>query len=694
MANKPISYLNWTDGAPSKVVQPPSNFSLQGWQAAQAPPFQYMNWLFWLTDQWIQYLDQIIETGVPDNVIRLLNGGIWSFNASTGVLAWSQAANLAIPSIPDSANTIAAGNVTLADGDVAYVIANVPIVTKGDGTITQSQITNLNFTGNLVTGMVVSGPGVQPGTTVSGVFPTSVNISLPLTATTPGGTFIFASNGPITMQVLASTALIPTINTILIARRQGNIVYLGVNTSQMVLRDGEFKPLLGSGYFDIYTATAGENLSAGTVVYISAGASDSGRTAGDVYKLDASAAYATKRSTFAGVVITTVTAGQTATLLFNGFFAEVSLTPGLQYYADPTIPGAITTVIPTGTGQQIVPVGFAVTTTALLVNGGTGSSSPVPALLLFYQETLGFGNGAITAFTTTQPVLNGSSIFVFLDGGIVPNSKYTVGGNTVTFNSAPALGQRVYVEYVLANQIYLSANQEIPQGTPNGVTTIFPLSGTPINTASMFVFIDGEIIPSTDWNLIVVAGVSKIQFTTAPALGQSLYTGYFTPVGGGVSGAQNDGGAVGVFRSLLSGVLHFNSLLAGANITIIDNLNGTISIASSGGGSSRETHGSAGAPIAIVPGTGIVPTTAMDQVWWIMPSAGAGAVPITATPPISAGATVGQRLSLKSVASANYLTLPNVSGVDQDGVVDFGPYAQTINYTWDGTNWSEDSRRV
>lgn len=110
--------------------------------------------------------------------------------------------------------------------------------------------------------------------------------------------------------------------------------------------------------------------------------------------------------------------------------------------------------------------------------------------------------------------------------------------------------------------------------------------------------------------------------------------------------------------------------------------------------SAIEAHGSAISPVSIVPGTGIVPTSSNDQVWWIIPSSGSGAVSITATPPIAAGTSVGQRLTLKSTAAVNYLVLPDVSGVDINGPVDFGPGGQSVELMWDGASWSENGRRI
>lgn len=53
---EPSTFINWTDGSPSKVIQPPSAQQLSGWTAGEPMPFQYLNWLFYILDQWTQYL--------------------------------------------------------------------------------------------------------------------------------------------------------------------------------------------------------------------------------------------------------------------------------------------------------------------------------------------------------------------------------------------------------------------------------------------------------------------------------------------------------------------------------------------------------------------------------------------------------------------------------------------------------------
>jgi len=240
----------------------------------------------------------------------------------------------------------------------------------------------------------------------------------------------------------------------------------------------------------------------------------------------------------------------------------------------------------------------------------------------------------------------------------------------------------------------------IPTVQGNGTQVAFPLPQAPINANSAVPTLDGVECQESEYTVEQISGTWNVVFGTAPAAGQQVSGFILTGssgvgVGGGVGAIENAPGGVGIFYQNDVNVAVLKSLIAGTNMTITDDADGNITLSSTGGGGgSIEVHGSASAPVSVVPGTGVVPTTAAEQVWWIQPSAGSGAVPITATPPIAAGTTVGQRLKLKSVAAANYLTIPNVSGVDMNGPINMGTYGQAIDYTWDGTNWSEDSRRV
>lgn len=696
MVMRPISFPKWTNGPSSPlVVQPDASLANTGWQPGQAPDAQNVNWLLWDIDQWIEYLDSLVEGGAPNAWMRLINGGTWSLNASTGLLAWSSDFNISIAGVPDSANDAAAGSATLLDGQVMYAQANTPFISQGNTQTGINQITGMNFTANLQVGMSVTGPGIPSSTTVTGVGINFVNLSHNATSPNTGATYIFYNTSSISVVVADESTVIPTPSQILIAKRSGNVIYLGINASQMVLRDGEFKTLIGSGYFSLYDSTAGENLTQGQTVYISPGSSDGGRTAGRVYKLDVSAAHQSVRGTYAGTVITSVSAGQPVRLLYSGFFLGSSLTPGATYYADPTTPGGITSSIPTQAGARIEALAFAVTSTSLLFTGvNAGEPQQFP---LFAQEfPVDSGDHQNYALSTT-PLSNGA-VFVFLDGTLITNDQWSITGTTLTFNTPNPPDIRPYVKYVVGNQTLITAGQEAPVNQGDNVT--FNLSGTPMSQEATFVFIDGLELDFTEFSLFTGGSHSAIVLNTPIAPGQKVYAAYFSVNGGGtgpVTGGVSLGMGTPIFKDLFSGNLRFRSIAPGTNISFAL-VNDTIIISSTGGGGGGGpvAFGSKASPIAVNPTTGFTPSSDMDQVWWVTTTTLApGADPITANPQIGGGVTVGKRLTVFFVTngSGGYLTTADGNGLDQNGPVS-GQTGQCVVYQWDGGAWSEVTRRI
>lgn len=149
--------------------------------------------------------------------------------------------------------------------------------------------------------------------------------------------------------------------------------------------------------------TAGENLTANDLVYVSPGASegDTGRTAGEVYKCDAGnsdATLAAIRSQAIGFVTGTVLSGAAATVRFSHVLAGfTSLTPGLPYYADPSTPGAVTDTKPSTLGHWIVPVGLAPSATEILVNPSIAADTSVVALQSGIETVSGLAGEGLTA---------------------------------------------------------------------------------------------------------------------------------------------------------------------------------------------------------------------------------------------------------------------------------------------------------
>lgn len=72
---QPSDFPDWTDGDVSKVTQPPSDFALAGWLGSQAPPFQYMNWLFYDIGLWIRWLNFITEGNVATSTVTTTTTG-------------------------------------------------------------------------------------------------------------------------------------------------------------------------------------------------------------------------------------------------------------------------------------------------------------------------------------------------------------------------------------------------------------------------------------------------------------------------------------------------------------------------------------------------------------------------------------------------------------------------------------------
>lgn len=697
MTQRPISYPRWTSGPGPNVIQPASELANTGWDPGQAPDAENVNWQLWDIDQWIEYLDGVVSNGLPNSWMRLINGGNFSFNASTGVLAWSATMNISIPGTPDAANAIAAGNVTLADGQVAYTNGNVPIVSLGNTDGATAQITGMNFTGNISIGDSVSGAGIPGGTTILGVGPSSVTLSANTTSANTQASYTFYGTSALTVLVANESSLLPDNSQILLAKRAGNVIYLGINCSQMVLRDGEFKTLIGSGYFSIYQSVAGQNLSKGQLVYISPGSADGGRTAGALYPLDTSLANQSVRGVYAGVVITDVSTSGQATVLFSGFFLGTSLTPGALYYADPSNPGGITATQPTGAGQKIVPVGFAISSTVILYTGAQAQAGVNTSFPVFDSAFL-TNTGDNRHFTLPNIPLNAGSVFLYFNGLIIPNTEWSLAGQTVDFGSAQSPDFIPYAKYILADQSFLAGYQEAPTN-PSGDRQTWILNGpaAPININGTFVYVDGLQIDNTQFSLVTGAN-NEIIFNAPLALSQAPYVAYFmaaTIEGAAVTGLQNIGTGAVLFAGMLGTTAQIKSLVAGANVSFSISGNSiTINSSGGGGGGTIEAHGSAASPVAIDPTVGIVPTSANDQVWWVTPSTGSGAVPITASPAIAAGVTIGQRITLKSIASANYLKIPNTSGTDMNGDCAMGPVAQSLELMWDGGVWSENDRRI
>lgn len=129
----------------------------------------------------------------------------------------------------------------------------------------------------------------------------------------------------------------------------------------------------GVGGSLVVNLTAGETLAVGNAVYVSQGAADGGRTAGQVYKLDATN---DNRIDFIGFALDASTASNPVRVQVGGGLGGFSgLAAGLPVYASVATPGATQNTAPTVGGQWIIQVGTATSTTALVINGAGGATA-------------------------------------------------------------------------------------------------------------------------------------------------------------------------------------------------------------------------------------------------------------------------------------------------------------------------------
>ena len=401
----PEVYPDWAESADALVSQPTPSQRASGFVLGERPTAHTTNWLFQTIGRSLRWLSQGVNATLLGSEQqfdwRLIGGGSWSWAASSGVLAWSETFALAMPGLTDAANSCAAGSVTLTAGQVAYANCNAPFSTTGRLESGSKTVSDLAFESGIVVGATVTGTGLPAGVTVTDVSASnsSITLSAAATASSAKTPLVFATSGPLTVKAADTASFAPSVTTVVLARcvavaDMPNHVVVGLNAGVMLLRDGEQKRLLATGYVSTFTAPAGADMPARTPVYISPGGTqDANRTAGAAYPLETASTAA--RASFAGITASSVLSGSRVEIVNAGrvAYAANNLLVGIVYYGDPATPGGITSTAPTATGQYVVPAGVALTTGMLLVTARAPSAAIGADLVA----------GAITASSVTTP---------------------------------------------------------------------------------------------------------------------------------------------------------------------------------------------------------------------------------------------------------------------------------------------------
>ena len=144
-----------------------------------------------------------------------------------------------------------------------------------------------------------------------------------------------------------------------------NLVYNSLAARWMIIG--------GVGGNLVVNLTAGESLLPGEAVYVSQGAADGGRTAGRVYKLDATNS---NRVEFIGFVLDAASSGSVARVQVAGGLTGFSgLSTGLPVYASVTVPGSTQNSAPTTGGQWFIQLGIATSASSIVINGAGGATA-------------------------------------------------------------------------------------------------------------------------------------------------------------------------------------------------------------------------------------------------------------------------------------------------------------------------------
>lgn len=315
----------------------------------------------------------------------------------------------------------------------------------------------------------------------------------------------------------------------------------------------------------------------------------------------------------------------------------------------------------------------------------------------------GLVNGSNTSFTLAHAPLSPQSVKVIIDGLTLSPVDWSIIGQVVTMAIAPAAGQGLRVWYIQntpTSQNPLSG-ASAHLGIGDGSTVSFSITGLPAGQQTVEVYLDGLWQDPSLWSLLAGVGSAAIIFGSAPVIGQSVDIFYllssYSLGTTSVQGASNEGsgaGLVGVFDTEAGAILKFKSLRPLAGATVLDEGDGTIGIGATGSGGGSDIHGSQASPISVVAATGLQPTSAMDQIWWIKPSSGSGAIALSSIlAPISP--IPGQRLTVMGPASgaARWFTIADGAGTDQNGNATIDS-TQALVYIWNGSAWYQISNRL
>lgn len=413
-----------------------------------------------------------IATGTADHVvINSATGALSSESAlaaSRGGLGTSGAAFTGV--VKAASGVFSAATLVNADVSTTAAIARTKLasgtanrVVVNDGTGVMSDAAAITASRALASD--TNGIPVASATTaaelgfVSGVT-SSIQTQLGTKVNASGGTL---TNGSIVTPVRSDVKQDTLSNLVTYASTasNGQIVYATDEKSMYQVVDSA---LVGIGGAGIVKLTAGENIAALDLVYVSTGTgNDSGRTAGRLYKVDASNDDRNEVLGFAPKAITSGAIGEAQ--VSGNLKGFTGLTPGKIYYASASVPGAITLIPPSTNGQWVIAVCLASIATEVVINPVSSASA---IYVVDSDSVFTVANNQSSAANITGLLIDGASTRSFI-------IDYSIYRKTDTASSALAqVGQLRGVFNTQSSTWFMSDDSS---GQNSGVTFSILSSG-------------------------------------------------------------------------------------------------------------------------------------------------------------------------------------------------------------------------
>ena len=221
--------------------------------------------------------------------------------------------------------------------------------------------------------------------------------------------------------------------------------------------------------------------------------------------------FVSNNSTISGGTINNTAIGGTTQAA--GSFSDLTATTSLQVPAGttaqrPSSPSAGSFRYNTTSNQF---EGYSSSWGALAGSGGGGGGATSAFSVDSYT-----GNGSTTAYALSQSVGSENNLIVFIEGVFQQQDAYVLSGNTLTFVSAPANGNKILI-YSIAAAVS-GSNLNIDSMTGDGSDTTLTLSIIPVSENNTQVFVDGVYQSKSNYS---ISG-STLTFSTAPPNGSAV----------------------------------------------------------------------------------------------------------------------------------------------------------------------------